>query len=46
VVRPDDEADDADRHHGVGHAEIAEDRLAEKVETMWLMMPKPGRIRM
>jgi hypothetical protein len=27
VVRPHDEADDADRDHGVGHAEIAEDRL-------------------
>ena len=27
VVRPDDEADDADRHHRVSHAEIAEDRL-------------------
>jgi hypothetical protein len=46
VVRPDDEADEADRDHGVGHAEIAEHRLAEKVETMWLIMPKPGRIRM
>ena len=30
VVRPDDEADEADRHHGVGHAEIAEDRLARE----------------
>ncbi len=28
VVRPHDEADEADRHHGVDHAEIAEDRLA------------------
>ena len=28
VVRPHHEADHADRHHGVGHAEIAEDRLA------------------
>src|SRR3546814_10426814 len=28
VVRPHDEADDADRDHGVCHAEIAEDRLA------------------
>ena len=28
VVRPDDEAQDADRGHGVDHAQIAEDRLA------------------
>ena len=28
VVRPHHEADHADRDHGVGHAEIAEDRLA------------------
>src|SRR5262249_12097447 len=28
VVRPYDEADAADRHHRVGHAEIAEHRLA------------------
>src|SRR5215467_16207085 len=27
VVGPDDEADEADRHHGVGHAEIAKHRL-------------------
>ena len=27
VVRPHDEADDADRHHGVGHAEVTEHRL-------------------
>ena len=27
VVRPDDEADKADRHHRIGHAQIAEDRL-------------------
>ena len=27
VVRPDDEADDADRHHGVDHAQVAEHRL-------------------
>ena len=43
---PDHEADEADRDHGVGHAEIAEHRLLEKVETTWLIMPKPGRIRM
>ena len=30
VVRPDDEADQADRDHRVGHAEIAEDRLAAR----------------
>jgi hypothetical protein len=30
VVRPHDEADDADRDHGVGHAEIAEHRLARE----------------
>ena len=30
VVRPDHEADHADRDHGVGHAEIAEDRLARE----------------
>ena len=28
MVRPDDEADKADRNHGIGHAEITEDRLA------------------
>ena len=28
VVRPDDEADHADRDHRIGHAEIAEHRLA------------------
>ena len=28
VVRPHDEADHADRDHRIGHAEIAEDRLA------------------
>ena len=27
VVRPHDEADEADRDHGIGHADIAEDRL-------------------
>ena len=27
VVRPHDEADHADAHHGVNHAEVAEDRL-------------------
>src|SRR3546814_5252254 len=30
VVGPDDEADETDRHHGVGHAEIAEHRLARE----------------
>src|SRR3546814_11669080 len=30
VVRPDEEADEADRDHRVGHAEIAEDRLARE----------------
>ena len=30
MVRPDDEADEADRHHGVRHAEIAEDGLARE----------------
>jgi len=30
VVRPDDEADDADGDHGVGHAEIAEDGFARE----------------
>ena len=30
VVRPHDEADAADRDHGVGHAEIAEHRLAAR----------------
>jgi hypothetical protein len=30
VVRPHDEADGADRDHGVGHAEVAEDRLARE----------------
>mgnify|MGYP003639674186 CR=1 FL=1 len=28
VVRPDDEADEANREHRIGHAQIAEDRLA------------------
>jgi hypothetical protein len=30
VVRPDHEADAADRHHGIGHAEIAEHRFARE----------------
>ena len=30
MVRPDHEADDADGDHRVGHAEIAEDRLARE----------------
>ena len=46
VVRPDDEADEANRDHGIGHAEIAEDRLAREGRTRWLTMPKPGRIMM
>jgi len=43
---PTPQADAADRDHGVGHAEIADTGLREKVETIWLIMPKPGRIRM
>src|SRR5215510_2093427 len=30
VMRPNDEADEADRHHGVGHAEVTEHRLARE----------------
>jgi hypothetical protein len=46
VVRPHDEADDADRHHGVGHAEIAEDRLLREGRDDVETMPKAGRIMM
>src|SRR3546814_5327946 len=38
VAGPDDEADDADRDHGIGHAEIAEDRSEEHTSELQSLM--------
>ena len=46
VVRPDQKADEADRDHRIGHAQITEHRSLGEGAMTWLIMPKPGRIRM
>ena len=46
VVRPHDEANHANRHHGIGHAEITENRLAREGRNDVTDNAEPGRIRM